>query len=181
MAYYVMITRARERTGAGLAGQPTTAAPGGSARAGNDGLKPLGTRCGAGPDDVGRLDHPTTLALSSYAYYDAVVAKARITISLEQDQAERIRQHAERAGMDVSAYLVHAATRQMAESDAIEEQFAEVDALIARAERAAVGLPAESAPEPTTELTEQERREVEEALGLVHGRDRQGRRPGHAA
>ncbi|WP_048910315.1 plasmid mobilization protein [Streptomyces sp. NRRL WC-3744] len=105
------------------------------------------------------------------------MAKTRISISLEQDQAERIRQHADRAGMDVSAYLVHAATRQMAESDAIEEQFAEVDALIARAEQAADGLPAE----PTPELTEQERREVEEALGLVHGRDRQGRRPGHAA
>ncbi|MGA5447713.1 hypothetical protein ACPCVO_13805 [Streptomyces umbrinus] len=105
------------------------------------------------------------------------MAKARITISLEQDQAERIRQHAERVGMDVSAYLVHAATRQMAESDAIEEQFAEVDALIARAEQAAGVLPAEPAPE----LTEQERRDVEEALGLVQGRDRQGRRPGHAA
>ncbi|MFH9607043.1 hypothetical protein [Streptomyces sp. NPDC017448] len=36
--------------------------------------------------------------------------------------------------MDLSAYLVHAATRQMAESDAIEEQFAEVDAAITRAE-----------------------------------------------
>lgn len=123
----------------------------------------------------------TTLALSSYAYYDAFMAKARITISLEQDKAKRIRQHAERAGMDVSAYLVHAATRQMAESDAIEEQFAEVDALIARAERAADGLPAEATREPAVELTEQERREVEEALGLVQGRDRQGRRPGHAA
>jgi uncharacterized protein (DUF1778 family) len=109
------------------------------------------------------------------------VAKTRITVSLEHDQAERIRQHAERAGMDVSAYVLHAATRQMAESDAIEEQFAEVDALIARAERAADGLPAESAPEPTAALTEQERREVEEALRLVQGRDRQGRRPGHAA
>ncbi|PWI05723.1 hypothetical protein DIZ27_37475 [Streptomyces sp. NWU339] len=109
------------------------------------------------------------------------MARTRISISLEQDQAERIRQHAERAGMDVSAYLVHAAIRQMTESDAIEEQFAEVDALIARAERAADGLPAEPAPEPAAELTEQERREVEEALGLVHGRDRHDRRPGHAA
>ncbi|MFF5652571.1 ribbon-helix-helix protein, CopG family [Streptomyces collinus] len=109
------------------------------------------------------------------------MAKARITISLEQDQAERIRQHAERAGMDVSAYLVHAATRQMAESDAIEEQFAEVDALIARAEQAAGGLPVEPAAEPAPELTEQERREVEEALGLVHGQDQPRRRPGHAA
>lgn len=122
------------------------------------------------------------LALLSYAYYDACVAnKTRISISLEQDQAERIRQHAERAGMDVSAYLVHAATRQMAESDAIEEQFAEVDALISRAERAADGLPAEPAPEPAAQLTEQERREVEEALSLAHGQDRQSRRPGHAA
>lgn len=135
------------------------------------------------PGSGARLPISTALALSlsSYAYYDDFVAKARITISLEQDQAERIRQHAERAGMDVSAYLVHAATRQMAESDAIEEQFAEVDALIAHAERAADGQPAEAVPEPTVELTEQERREVEEALDLVHGRDRQGRRPGHAA
>ncbi|MGA5514896.1 plasmid mobilization protein [Streptomyces pseudogriseolus] len=109
------------------------------------------------------------------------MAKARISISLDQDQAERIREHAARAGMDVSAYLVHAATRQMAESDAIEEQFAEVDALIARAEQAADGLPADRDGEPAAELTEQERREVEEALGLVHGRDRKGRPPGHAA
>lgn len=84
--------------------------------------------------------------------------------------------------MNVSAYLVqHAATRQMAESDAIEEQFAEVDALIARAERAADGLSAEPTPEPAEEPTDQERREVKEALGLVHGRDPQGGRPGHAA
>ncbi|MGV9555657.1 hypothetical protein [Streptomyces sp. NPDC003522] len=60
------------------------------------------------------------------------MTKTRITISLEQGRAERIRRHAERAGMDVSAHLVHAATRQTAESDAMEEQFAEVDALIAR-------------------------------------------------
>ncbi|MGW2460220.1 hypothetical protein ACWC2M_14540 [Streptomyces sp. NPDC001761] len=106
------------------------------------------------------------------------MAKARITISLAQGQAERISQHAERAGMDVSAYLGHAATRQMAESDAIAEQFAEVDALIARAERD--GLPSDPAPQPPAELTEQERREVEEVLGLVHGRNRQGRRPGQA-
>lgn len=140
-----------------------------------------GTGRGAGDRRHARFPTSTTLAPPSYAYYDAFVAKTRISISLEQDQAERIRQHAERAGMDVSAYLVHAATRQMAESDAIEEQFAEVDELIARAERAADGLSAEATPEPAAELTERERREVEEALGLVQGRDRQGRRPGHAA
>lgn len=140
-----------------------------------------GRQCCGAPAEDAPVSHILRPPLSSYAYYDVVVAKTRISISLEQDQAERIRQHAERAGMDVSAYLVHAATRQMAESDAIEAQFAEVDALIDRAERAAAGLPAEPTSEPAAELTEQERREVEEALGLVHGRDRQGRRPDHAA
>lgn len=108
------------------------------------------------------------------------MAKTRISISLEQEQAERIRGHAERAGMDVSAYLVHAATRQMAETDAIEEQFAGVDAIIAAAEAEAADLP----PDPDVapgELTEQERLEVEQALGLVYGADRSGARPGQVA
>jgi len=108
------------------------------------------------------------------------MAKTRISISLDEAQAERIKEHAERAGLDVSAYLVHAATRQMAETDAIEEQFSGVDALIARAEAEADALSAE----PTDsggELTEQERREVEEALGLVHGADHGAGHPGRAA
>ncbi|MGW0627545.1 plasmid mobilization protein [Streptomyces sp. NPDC002758] len=108
------------------------------------------------------------------------MAKTRISISLEQEQAERIKEHSERAGMDVSAYLVHAATRQMAESDAIEEQFAGVDALIAQAEAEALELPEEPAV-TAEELTEQERREVEAAIGLIYGEDRRGVRPGHAA
>lgn len=108
-----------------------------------------------------------------------MVAKTRISISLEQEQAERIRRHAEHAGLDVSAYLVHAATRQMAETEAVEAQFADVDALIAAAEAEAASAPqAESA---VPELTEQERREVEAALGLVYGADRSGARPGNAA
>ncbi|MDT7847888.1 plasmid mobilization protein [Streptomyces justiciae] len=108
------------------------------------------------------------------------MAKTRISISLDVAQAERIKEHAERAGLDVSAYLVHAATRQMAETDAIEEQFSGVDALIARAEAEAGALSEESAT-GAEDLTEHERREVEEALGLVHGADRNADRPGHAA
>jgi uncharacterized protein (DUF1778 family) len=46
------------------------------------------------------------------------MGETRISISLDPDHAERIRAHAERAGMDVSAYLVNAATRQMAEAEA---------------------------------------------------------------
>ncbi|GGR36544.1 ribbon-helix-helix protein, CopG family [Streptomyces netropsis] len=108
------------------------------------------------------------------------MAKTRISISLEQEQAERIRRHAERAGLDVSAYLVHAATRQMAETETIEAQFAAVDALIAAAEVEAAGASPE-ADAPVGELTEQERREVEAALDLVYGADRPGARPGEAA
>ncbi|MEU1277092.1 hypothetical protein [Streptomyces sp. NPDC005805] len=108
------------------------------------------------------------------------MAKTRISISLEQQEAEAIRRHAERAGMDVSAYLVHAATRQMAETEAIEEQFADVDALIAAAEAEAGGVPAEP-PASAEDLTEQERREIESALGLVYGADRPEARPGEAA
>ncbi|ARF64940.1 MULTISPECIES: ribbon-helix-helix protein, CopG family [Streptomyces] len=109
------------------------------------------------------------------------MAKTRISISLDRQQAERIREHAERAGMDVSAYLVHAAARQMAESDAIEEQFAEVDAAIARAEAEAGAMPDEAEAD-AAELTERQRRDVEAALALVHGADQQGARtPGHAA
>ncbi|MDQ0776594.1 Skp family chaperone for outer membrane proteins [Streptomyces aurantiacus] len=113
------------------------------------------------------------------------MARTRITISLEREKAERIRQHAERAGLDVSAYLVHAATRQMAETEAIEKQFSGVDALIAAAEAEAAAEAAALSPEPDTttpELTEQERRDVAAALNLVYGEDRtNAQRPGHAA
>ncbi|MFI1188497.1 ribbon-helix-helix protein, CopG family [Streptomyces californicus] len=109
------------------------------------------------------------------------MAKTRISISLDRQQAERIREHAERAGMDRSAYLVHAATRQMAESDAIEEQFAEVDAAIARAEAEAGAMPDETEAD-SAELAERQRRDVEAALALVHGADQRGATtPGHAA
>jgi hypothetical protein len=108
------------------------------------------------------------------------MARTRISISLEQEQAERIRRHAERAGLDVSAYLVHAATRQMAETEAIEEQFSEIDALIAKAEAEAATLSAEP-DEAERELTEQERRDVDAALNLVYGEDRQDARPGRVA
>jgi hypothetical protein len=96
------------------------------------------------------------------------MAKTRISISLDAEQAERIRAHAERAGMDVSAYLVSAAVRQMTETDAMDARFASIDAVIEAAEREAHELP------PPGELggdalTEQERREVEEAMALVYG------------
>jgi hypothetical protein len=59
------------------------------------------------------------------------------------------------------------------------EQFAEVDAVIAQAQQTADGLTADSAPEPAAVLTEQERRDVEEALGLVQRRDQREQCPGY--
>jgi hypothetical protein len=108
------------------------------------------------------------------------MAKTRISISLDPELAEHIRSHAERAGIDVSAYLVNAATRQMAETEEIEAQFAHVDAIIAAAESEASTL--EPLPETTPdELTEEERQDVQAAIGLVYGTDNPATYPGSAA
>lgn len=58
-------------------------------------------------------------------------------------------------------------------------EFAEVDALIARAEAEAAALPPEP-PVPPEALTEQERQEVAAALALVYGTERFGDQPGQA-
>ncbi|SFL79461.1 hypothetical protein [Streptomyces pini] len=111
------------------------------------------------------------------------MAKTRIGISLDGEHAERIRAHAERAGMDVSACLVNAATRQVAETEAMEGRFSHIDAVIAAAEAEAAELPA--LPEPgDDDLTGAERRGVREAVGLVLGGDapiRVDSHPGNAA
>ncbi len=70
--------------------------------------------------------------------------------------------------MDVSSYLVNAATRQMAETEAAEAEFAGIDALIADAEARAAHYGPVGAPEPDS-LAEDERREVDEAMRLVYG------------
>lgn len=108
------------------------------------------------------------------------MAKTRISISIDPGDAERIRSHAERAGMDVSSYLVNAATRLMAEAEAIEAKFAHVDRMIAAAESEATTL--EPLPETTPEeLTEEERQDVQAAIGLVYGAESPEASPGNAA
>ncbi|MBB5433792.1 hypothetical protein [Nocardiopsis composta] len=67
--------------------------------------------------------------------------------------------------MGVAAYMASAAIRQMDETGAAEKGFRAVDALIAGAEAARRGPIGEGeAP-----LTEEERREVDEAMRLVYG------------
>src|SRR5579884_2607557 len=101
------------------------------------------------------------------------MGKARISISLDEKLAERIKAHAERAGMDVSGYLANAALHQMVQAEAIEAQFGPVDEMIRAAEADAARLPAP--PEVTDEeLTEDERRAVQAAMELVYGDDHTG-------
>ena len=70
--------------------------------------------------------------------------------------------------MDVSSYFVNAAIRQMADTESAEAEFAGVDALIAEAEgRAEQYGPVDTADDDS--LSAEERREVDEAMGLVHG------------
>ncbi|MUL42281.1 ribbon-helix-helix protein, CopG family [Streptomonospora sp. PA3] len=109
------------------------------------------------------------------------MSKVRISISLDPEQAERIRAHAERAGMDVSAYFVNAATRQMAETEAIEDKFREIDALIdsVEAEGRELKQPSDDGADSAA-LTEDERRRVETAVGLVLGTEDDAS-PGNAA
>ena len=51
--------------------------------------------------------------------YDAFMPNVRFTISTASDVLAAIREHADAAGMDVSAYMVAAAAAQMASDDAI--------------------------------------------------------------
>lgn len=96
------------------------------------------------------------------------MAKVRISISLDPDEAERVRSHADRAGMDVSSYFVNAAIRQMGDAELAEAEFAGVDALIAEAEgRAEHYGPVDDAGDDS--LSADERREVDEAMDLVYG------------
>ena len=93
------------------------------------------------------------------------MAKTRLSISLDEEQAERIRSYAERAGMDISSYLVSAAVHQMSIFDQAEAQFAHIDALTAQA----ATVPETTVPIEDADLTEQELAEVQAARELLLG------------
>jgi uncharacterized protein (DUF1778 family) len=68
------------------------------------------------------------------------MAKTRISISLDLDQAERIRLAAEEGGQDVSAFVVAAALTEAVRRERIASSFADIDAAIAAAEAEAESL-----------------------------------------
>ncbi|MEY9962135.1 uncharacterized protein (DUF1778 family) [Streptacidiphilus sp. MAP12-16] len=87
------------------------------------------------------------------------MAKTRISISLDLDQAERIRLAAEEGGQDVSAFVVAAALTEAVRRERIAASFADIDAAIAAAEAEAESLdwpPASDAPtEESVRIREQ--------------------------
>jgi uncharacterized protein (DUF1778 family) len=87
------------------------------------------------------------------------MAKTRISISLDLDQAERIRLAAEEGGQDVSAFVVAAALTEAVRRERIAASFADIDAAIAAAEAEAESLdwpPASDAPtEDSVRIREQ--------------------------
>lgn len=69
------------------------------------------------------------------------MAKTRISISLDLEDAERIKAVAAESGLDVSAFLVMAGRKEAARLARIAESFADIDAAIAEAEAEAEALP----------------------------------------
>ena len=89
------------------------------------------------------------------------MAKTRISISLDIDQAERIRLAAEEGGQDVSAFVVAAALTEAVRRERIAASFADIDAAIAAAEAEAESLDWPSAGDtPTDEESARIREQV---------------------
>ncbi|MFS0693579.1 hypothetical protein [Streptomyces nitrosporeus] len=69
------------------------------------------------------------------------MAKTRISISLDPEDAETIKAVATESGLDVSAFLVMAGRREAARLARVSEAFSEIDAAIDRADAEAEQLP----------------------------------------
>src|SRR5690606_21676124 len=121
---------------------------------------------GAGPASTGcRTGRPSRRTARNSPCAPLARGSARIGTSVDAAAADRLKACTEQAGMGVAAYMASAAIRQMDETGAAEKGFRAVDALIAGAEAARRGPIGEGeAP-----LTEEERREVDEAMRLVYG------------
>jgi uncharacterized protein (DUF1778 family) len=98
------------------------------------------------------------------------MAKTRISISLDLDQAERIRQAAEEGGQDVSAFVVAAALTEAVRRERIASSFADIDAAIAAAEAEAESLdwppPGDAPTEDSVRIREQVAAARARAAGL---------------
>jgi hypothetical protein len=101
------------------------------------------------------------------------MANTRFSISTDPAIQRAIKTHAEAAGMDVSAYMVAAATVQMAADDAASAVFAPLDAENA----AALAEAAENSPAPLPafgDLSVEERHLVLRVMRSALGSDGTG-------
>jgi uncharacterized protein (DUF1778 family) len=104
------------------------------------------------------------------------MGKTRMSISLDPEDAERIREAARGAGVDVSSYVVRAArdavNRDKWASRKTNPVFAELDAEIAEAERLADELP--WPPTVDRELSPAERAAIKAQWDVFFGRSQHG-------
>jgi hypothetical protein len=91
------------------------------------------------------------------------MAKTRISISLDPDQAERIKLAAAEGGQDVSAFMVSSALTEAARRERLAAAFSDVDAAIAAAEAEAETLVWNSVDEVPEEEGRRIREEIEAA------------------
>jgi hypothetical protein len=92
----------------------------------------------------------------------------RFTVSTASEMLAAIREHAEAAGMDVSAYVIAAAAVQMKRDDAINATLAPLDEACRAAMEAAASLPQEEEP-AFEDLCEEDQAWVRNALRRTFG------------
>jgi hypothetical protein len=92
----------------------------------------------------------------------------RFTVSTASEMLAAIKEHAEAAGMDVSAYVIAAAAVQMKRDDTINATLAPLDEAYRAAMEAAASLPEEEEP-AFEDLSEEDQTWVREVLRRNRG------------
>jgi uncharacterized protein (DUF1778 family) len=100
------------------------------------------------------------------------VARIRISISLDPEDAETIKAVAAESGLDVSAFLVMAGRREAARLARISEVFSEIDAAIDRADAEAEQLPWPPECDTDTDSVDRARSEIATARAEAAARRR---------
>ncbi|MBU7600909.1 hypothetical protein JGS22_025630 [Streptomyces sp. P38-E01] len=99
------------------------------------------------------------------------MARTRISISLDPEDAETIKAVAAESGLDVSAFLVMAGRREAARLARMSKAFSELDAAIDRADTDAEQLP--WPPESDTDAVDRARSEIAAARAEAAARRRE--------
>ncbi|MGW0784715.1 hypothetical protein [Streptomyces sp. NPDC002913] len=100
------------------------------------------------------------------------MAKTRISISLDTEDAETIKAVATENGLDVSAFLVMAGRREAAHLARTSEAFSEINAAIDRADAEAEQLPWPPDGDADTDAVDRARSEIAAARAEAAARRR---------